>query len=375
MTNTMKNSAGTLIEMQTPYEKWQATEGIRSHKGFAADLNTLKVDPWPRKAARGAFINLADQESLDAYVLEIPPGSKTAPQRHMFEEAIYVLSGRGATTVWYDGLPKRTFEWQAGSLFSPPLNAWYEHYNGAGDMPARYVAVTSAPHMINLFHDTEYIFNNPYVFANRFRGEENYFNSEGVRLAVKLPESEGARTKNRIETYWKTNFMADVPNFNSLADQKHMFGEGRARIIFFGLSDNTMSGHILEFVSGSYKKAHRHGPGAHIIILSGSGYSLVWPEGGEVSRVDWRAGVIISPPDNWYHQHFATGKAPARHLALRWGSLEYPGVTNWRKYQENFGEQIEYEDEDPSIRETFVHDCLANGVAVRMDPVVYRRRK
>ncbi|MBI4525839.1 MAG: hypothetical protein HY695_18740, partial [Deltaproteobacteria bacterium] len=64
-------------------------------------------------------------------------------------------SGRGATSVWYDGFPKRTFEWQAGSLFSPPLNAWHEHYNGSGETPARYVAVTSSPQMINLFHDTE----------------------------------------------------------------------------------------------------------------------------------------------------------------------------------------------------------------------------
>ncbi len=371
----MRDLANTPIEMQTPYEKWQSGEGVRSHKGFAADLNSIEVDPWPRKAAKGAFINLADQESLDAYVLEISPGGKTAPQRHMFEEAIYILSGRGATSVWYDGMPKRTFEWQAGSLFSPPLNAWHEHFNGSGDNPARYVAVTSAPHMINLFHDTDYIFKNSHLFLDRFRGEEDYFSGKGVRLEVKLPESERARTKNRVENYWKTNFMADVPNFDALSDQRHMFGEGRARIIFFGLSDNTMSGHILEFVSGSYKKAHRHGPGAHIIILSGSGYSLIWPEGGEVSRVEWRSGAMISPPDMWYHQHFATGKSPARHLALRWGSLEYPGVTNWRKYQENFGEQIEYEDEDPSIRETFVRECSANGVEVRMDPVVYRRQK
>lgn len=371
----MENVKNTTIEMQTPYEKWQSGEGIRSHKGFAADLNTIEAEPWPRKAAKGVFINLADQESLDAYVLEIPPGGKTAPLRHMFEEAIHVLSGRGATTVWYDGMPKRTFEWQAGSLFSPPLNAWHQHFNGSGDQPARYVAVTSAPHMINLFHDAEFVFNNPYVFSNRFRGEENYFSGDCLQLEVKLPDSDQARTKNRVERYLKTNFIADVPNFQALADHKHMFGEGRARVTFFGLSDNTMSGHILEFVSGSYKKAHRHGPGAHIIILSGSGYSLVWPEGGDVCRIDWRPGVMISPPDMWYHQHFATGKTPARHLALRWGSLEYPGVTNWRKYQENFGEQIEYEDEDPSLRETFIRECRANDVEVRMEPVTYRQRR
>ena len=46
----------------------------------------------------------------------------------MYEELIYVISGRGAATMWNEGEPKRTFEWQEGSLFSPPLNSWHEHF-------------------------------------------------------------------------------------------------------------------------------------------------------------------------------------------------------------------------------------------------------
>ena len=34
----------------------------------------------------------------------------------------------------------------------------------------------------------------------------------------------------------------------------------------------------------TYKKAHRHGAGAHVIILKGEGFSVVWKEGDEITR-------------------------------------------------------------------------------------------
>lgn len=76
----------------------------------------------------------------NACVCEIPAGSRTKPQRHLFEELIFVLSGRGAMTVWQEGGNKQTFEWHEGSLFSPPLNAWHQHFN-PGTEPARYLAL------------------------------------------------------------------------------------------------------------------------------------------------------------------------------------------------------------------------------------------
>ena len=48
--------------------------------------------------------------------------------------------------------------------------------------------------------------------------------------------------------------------------------------IRFNFARSSMNAHISQFPIGTYKKCHRHGPGAHVIILSGEGYSLMGPE-------------------------------------------------------------------------------------------------
>ena len=72
---------------------------------------------------------------------------------------ILVLDGRGSTTVWNDDGRRITFEWKAGAMFAIPLNCWHQHFNGSGQAPARYVAVTNAPPVINLYEDVDFVFN------------------------------------------------------------------------------------------------------------------------------------------------------------------------------------------------------------------------
>ncbi|MGH7767868.1 MAG: hypothetical protein ACREQP_10470, partial [Candidatus Binatia bacterium] len=109
---------------KTPYELWQESESIPVYRGLGIDdLSTVPVGPWKRKGAAGAFINMQGAgRSCDAYVCEVAPRSQTAAERYLFEELIYVVKGSGATTVWQDDGRKQTFEWQEGSMFSPPLN-------------------------------------------------------------------------------------------------------------------------------------------------------------------------------------------------------------------------------------------------------------
>ena len=137
----------------------------------------------------------------------------------------------------------------------------------------------------------------------------------------------------------------------------------------FELAESTMGAHISEFQVGMYKKAHRHGPGAHVLILCGEGYSIMWPEGKEKMRINWKPGSILVPPEGWFHQHFNSGNRPARYLALKMLSRRYkltPGKIKSDVSLNQGGWQIEYEDEDPEIRRVFAEECARSGATVIM---------
>lgn len=330
---------------RTAYDRWVESENIPVIKGYSIeDLNRVALEPWARKGGRGCFINLVGSEgATDAYVCEIPPGRSLTPQKHLYEEMVYILNGRGATTVWLEGHREQTFEWQAGSLFAIPLNAWHQHFNGQGDREARYFAATNAPLVINLFHNLDFIFQDKFCFSDRFSGEQGYFSEKGK---LHDPAVKG------LAPAFETNFVPDVG-----AAKLYHLGErgGDNYSTVFELANNTMVAHISEFAVGRYKKAHRHGPGANIVIISGKGYSLMWSEGKEWVKVPWRAGTMFVPPDRWYHQHFNTGQTPARYLALRWGSQKNLMPAIWKADEGSAvgKDQIEYADEDPRIRKMY----------------------
>jgi gentisate 1,2-dioxygenase len=338
---------------ETAYDRWQQAEGIPINQGtYVADMYSLEVKPWARTGQRGAFINLAGQQHDDAYVLEIGPGGQTEVMHHLFEAAIYVLEGRGATTVWQTGTPKQTVEWQKGSVFSPPINCFYQHFNLDGQKLARLFAVTNAPMMINILRDAEFVFNADHTFGDRFSGEEDYFTRPDERLG---------------RNAWATNFIPDIRTFG-LDSATNRGANGF--LTNFSLSSNSMAAHCSQFPPGTYKKAHRHGVGAHVVILNGHGYSLLWHEGQEPEKVDWKDGSVLSPREQEYHQHFNTGPESARYLALRLGLLD---SRRW-----GGGEvpthQIEYEEEDPSIYELYERECAENGAEVVLPRPQYRAR-
>ena len=119
----------------------------------------------------------------------------------------------------------------------------------------------------------------------------------------------------------------------------------------------------------TYKKAHAHGPGAHVIILSGEGYTLMWPEGETPKRYDWTPGALITPPNMWYHQHFNTGNTPARYLAFKYEGVAIrnsQGVPKAWISRRIGGHQIDYADESPEVRTMFADALEDHGLKAKM---------
>jgi oxalate decarboxylase/phosphoglucose isomerase-like protein (cupin superfamily) len=338
-------------EKDSAYGQWVRAQGldiISAH--YVRNLRHVELKPWARRGGRGAFINHeASRTSNDCYVCEIPAGKKLEPQRQLYEEMILVLSGRGSTTVWNDAGARITFEWKAGAIFAIPLNCWHQHFNGSGQEPARFVAVTSCPSVMNRYGDANFVFNTQRDFPNRFNGEPDYFTAKGEQNGFLLT----------------TNFVADAVNLPLISANERGAGGGHIR---FNMARASLASHISQFGVGTYKKGHAHGPGAHVILLTGEGYSLMWPEGEKPQRYDWEVGTLIVPPNKWFHQHFNTGPTPARYLAFKhWSPRNAQGVPMSWISRRLGGYQIDYADESAEVRQMYAEALAKHGLKPRMD--------
>src|SRR5262252_4367939 len=99
-----KISNQPIAEKKSSYQKWIKAEGIALLEGFfIEDIKDVPLKPWERIGGLAVRICLEGTgETDDSYICEIPAGKSLKPQKHLFEEMIYVVSGRGATTVWND---------------------------------------------------------------------------------------------------------------------------------------------------------------------------------------------------------------------------------------------------------------------------------
>src|SRR5580693_10344537 len=134
-----------------PYLDWLAAEGIPVVEDYGVYLFDVATAPWPRYGVNGAVVHLKGRgDFANMFLLDIAPGKSTAPQRHLYEEVVYVLEGTGGTQIELVDGTRRSFEWGEKSLFAIPLNARHRHFNGSGAERALLVSTTNLPMVMNI---------------------------------------------------------------------------------------------------------------------------------------------------------------------------------------------------------------------------------
>ena len=350
--------------MVDPYLEWIKNEGVPIHEDFGLNLHKLETKFWPRFGVAGAVAQVKGRgDFMTVFVLEIPPGGKTLPLQHLYEESVIVLSGHGSTTVEDHSGASHTFEWGPNSIFAAPLNCRHQHFNGSGREPVRLALSCNLPAVLNLFHSESFVFDNPCKFPER-EGPANHFSGEGDYIAVRPGKN-----------MWETNF---VPDLSDLKLRKWAARGGDSSHIQLILADGVLHCHVSEMPVGKYKKAHRHGPDVHVFCITGTGYSLLWYDGEkDYVRINWEPGWVFAPPDMMFHQHFNKGAEPVRYLAMGHGSVRYPFTQNmWNVYlgvdvsTKEGGKQIEYADQDPRIHQIYVEEMAKVGLTPQMDAYI-----
>jgi uncharacterized RmlC-like cupin family protein len=344
------------------YRQWIISEGVPLHEGIAVDLIAADAKPWARYGVKGAVVNVKGRgDFLDCWLLEIPPSRSTEPQRHICEAVGYVITGNGRVLVDADGGQAYTIPFGPRSMFAIPINARYRILNDSGKLASRIALTTSFPIMMNILRNDKFIFGTEFEFSERMGARELY---EGKGAAL------SHETAGITRYFWESNQVGDLGDFDGLTEQQY---RGKGRTVRFLMADSVLHGHLSEIPAGAYKKAHRHMGGSHIYSVTGEGYSLLWYEGDtERIQVNWHHGVLHSPPDNMYHQHFNLSSAPARYFAIKMGNYRYP-ITSRMDAQMRASvdvkrmrrDQIDYEDEDPAIRQIYERAMAARSFAER----------
>jgi quercetin dioxygenase-like cupin family protein len=94
-------------------------------------------------------------ETVDAYMLIIPPGSRSGRHRQLAEECLYVVEGKGYdlhvdydveitdTYHWSPQKEQKRFEWEAGDVIYIPPNTASQHFNSDPDRPVRLISAVN----------------------------------------------------------------------------------------------------------------------------------------------------------------------------------------------------------------------------------------
>ena len=130
--------------------------------------------PW-EMARQGLLKHLLNEqmntrmETVDAYMQIIPPGSRSGRHRHLAEECLYVVEGRGYdlhqdcdveitdTYHWRPQAEVKRYDWEAGDVIYIPPNTIHQHFNSSADKPVRLISAINRIYKFSGLNDLEQI--------------------------------------------------------------------------------------------------------------------------------------------------------------------------------------------------------------------------
>jgi len=106
-------------------------------------------------------------ETVDAYMQIIPGGSRSGRHRHLAEECLYVLEGRGYdlhqdcdveitdTYHWIVQPEVKRYEWEAGDIIYIPPNTVHQHFSADPERPVRLISAINRVYQFCGLNDLE----------------------------------------------------------------------------------------------------------------------------------------------------------------------------------------------------------------------------
>ncbi len=148
--------------MQTDYYKRTLEKSLEFREGYHKKKNIIHGEemPW-EDSPQGRIKHLVNGDMdtaeccMDMYMQILEAGSRSGKHRHMAEEVLFVLEGRGYDLhwdamfklaekfVWYWEEEPKKFEWEEGDFVYIPPYAMHQHFNADPAHPARFITGTS----------------------------------------------------------------------------------------------------------------------------------------------------------------------------------------------------------------------------------------
>jgi mannose-6-phosphate isomerase-like protein (cupin superfamily) len=261
-----------------------------------------RVGPAPRAAA---FDSLGGNTTLGIHLSEVPPGGEKQGHRHLDEATFYIISGAGWSELRQsEDKPDQRIDWQAGDIVTIPSNAWHKHYNASPTEPALQIAFKNTRLLRKLFHSREFVYANDFRFHDRYDDEPDYWTSRESGNYGKV----------------RTNYVRDV--VNDTVEPWDGAGEHVSIRRYSMGGHRTIDHALVEIGVGGHLRRHRHLAEEAMLILQGSGRTVLADDDGREVSFDWTEGDLVVPPFRVWREHHQVGDLPARYWHVKNNFIE-----------------------------------------------------